>query len=115
VRNSTSTVPQDFIYRIKNILERDICVHRGGALGGRFLAEGCTDRATCLPCLPNDISPWVTVEARKLAIEEATRAYSKAGAADRLKVLIAPGVKHQVTAQQRKAALDWFERWLQRA
>jgi dienelactone hydrolase len=52
------------------------------------------------------------LEGAKLAIEEATRAYRKVGAADKLKVLIAPGVKHQVTAQQRKAALDWFENWL---
>lgn len=33
-------------------------------------------------------------------------------AADKLKVLIAPGVKHQVTADQKQAALEWFEKWL---
>ena len=30
----------------------------------------------------------------------------------KLKVLLAPGVKHQVTTKQRQAALEWFEKWL---
>jgi hypothetical protein len=34
-----------------------------------------------------------------LAIEESTRAQKKAGAAEKLKVMIASGVKHQVTAE----------------
>jgi hypothetical protein len=35
-----------------------------------------------------------------------------ADAEDKLKVLIAPGVKHQVTMEQRQAALAWLEKWL---
>jgi dienelactone hydrolase len=62
--------------------------------------------------LNGELDPNCPLEGAKLAIEEATRAYRAAGAADKLKVMIAPGVKHQVTAQQRKAALDWFEKWL---
>jgi hypothetical protein len=48
-----------------------------------------------------ELAPNCQLEGAKLAIEEATRAYCKAGAADRLMVLIAPGVKHQVTPQHR--------------
>lgn len=64
--------------------------------------------------LNGELDPNCPLEGAKLAIEEATRAYKKAGAADKLKVMIAPGVKHQVTSQQRQAALEWFEKWLLR-
>jgi dienelactone hydrolase len=47
----------------------------------------------------------------RLAIAAAERAYREAGAADRLRVLTAD-VGHTVTAEQRRAALDWFEQWL---
>jgi fermentation-respiration switch protein FrsA (DUF1100 family) len=52
------------------------------------------------------------IEGARLAIQEAEKAYRQAEATDKLKVLIAPGVKHQVTADQRQAALVWFEKWL---
>lgn len=45
------------------------------------------------------------------AIAAAQRAFDEAKAKDKLKVMIAD-VGHQVTAEQRAAALDWFERWL---
>jgi len=41
--------------------------------------------------------------------------YRKAGALDRLKMIIAPDTGHAVTADQRTAALDWFDRWLKPA
>ena len=47
----------------------------------------------------------------KVAIASAERAFHEAKAKDKLKVMIAE-VGHQVTAEQRAAALDWFERWL---
>jgi alpha-beta hydrolase superfamily lysophospholipase len=47
----------------------------------------------------------------KIAIASAERAYKDANAADRLSVLI-EDVPHQVTAKQRTAALDWFDKWL---
>jgi dienelactone hydrolase len=62
--------------------------------------------------LNGELDPNCPLEGAKLAIQEATRAYEKADSADKLKVMIAPGVKHQVTAEQRRAALAWFERWL---
>jgi predicted esterase len=39
------------------------------------------------------------------------RAFEEAKARDKLRVMIAE-VGHQVTPEQRAAALDWFERWL---
>src|SRR5688572_13517519 len=47
----------------------------------------------------------------KVAIASAQHAFHEAKAKDKLKVMIAD-VGHQVTAEQRAAALDWFERWL---
>jgi hypothetical protein len=52
------------------------------------------------------------IEGAKLAFAAAEEAYGKAGAADRLKILVAPGVGHAVTKEQRAAALAWFEKWL---
>jgi dienelactone hydrolase len=50
-------------------------------------------------------------EGAKVAIASATRAFEEAKARDKLRVMIAE-VGHQVTPEQRAAALDWFERWL---
>ena len=50
-------------------------------------------------------------EGAKIAIDSAERAYKDAGAADRLRVIV-EDVGHTVTAAQRTAALEWFERWL---
>lgn len=49
----------------------------------------------------------------KLAFAAAEEAYRAAKAEDRLKILLAPGVGHTVTKEQRAAALAWFEKWLQ--
>ena len=48
----------------------------------------------------------------KIAFKAAEEAYEKAGAADRLKIDVAPGVAHAVTDSQRAAIHDWFQRWL---
>jgi hypothetical protein len=61
------------------------------------------------------LDPNCPIEGARLAIAEAEKAYKDAGASDKLKVMIAPGVKHAVTAEQRQAALDWFEKWLKRS
>jgi pimeloyl-ACP methyl ester carboxylesterase len=47
----------------------------------------------------------------KLAIAAAEEAYTRAGASDRLRVLVEE-VGHTVTPEQRQAAVQWFERWL---
>ena len=48
----------------------------------------------------------------KLAFDAAVSAYRNAGASDKLKILVAPQTAHRVTDEQRQAALDWFEKWL---
>jgi predicted esterase len=62
--------------------------------------------------LGGELDPNCPIEGAQIAIKEAKEAYRKGGAGDKLKVMIAPGVKHQVTQEQRQAALDWFEKWL---
>ena len=62
--------------------------------------------------LSGELDPNCPIGGARLAIGEAQKAYRQAEAADKLKVLIAPGVKHQVTADQKQAALEWFEKWL---
>jgi dienelactone hydrolase len=62
--------------------------------------------------LNGELDPNCPVEGARLAIAEAEAAYKKAGASDKLKVMIAPGIKHQVTPEHRAAALDWCEKWL---
>lgn len=48
----------------------------------------------------------------RIAIAVAERAYKDAKAEDKLRVMMAPGVGHSVTAEQQKAAVEWFEKWL---
>ncbi|MCA1685631.1 MAG: alpha/beta fold hydrolase [Planctomycetia bacterium] len=48
----------------------------------------------------------------RVAIASARQAYDDAGAADRLKVIIATDTGHRITDEQTAAALDWFARWL---
>lgn len=48
----------------------------------------------------------------KIAIASVERAYKDAKAEDHLRVMMAPGVGHSVTADQQQAAVDWFEKWL---
>jgi dienelactone hydrolase len=52
------------------------------------------------------------VEGVRRCYAAAESAYRKAGAPERLKMIIAPDTGHKVTDEQRLAALDWFERWL---
>src|SRR4030095_8849770 len=47
----------------------------------------------------------------KLAIAAAEQAYKDAKADDKLRVMVEE-VGHTVTATQRTAALEWFEKWL---
>ena len=51
-------------------------------------------------------------EGARLAFASAEAAYRRAGAAARLRIDVAVGVAHQVTAAQRQLALEWFDRWL---
>ena len=59
-----------------------------------------------------DSDPNCPVEGAQLAVESAREAFQKAGAADKLKVMIARNTGHAITKEQREAALDWFTTWL---
>jgi dienelactone hydrolase len=61
-----------------------------------------------------DMDPNCPIGGAKLAIASAEGAFKAAGRSEHLKVMVAPGVGHSVTPQQRAAALDWFEKWLTR-
>jgi dienelactone hydrolase len=51
------------------------------------------------------------IEGAKIAFAAAEKAFRDAGASEKLRIDVAP-VGHTVTAEQRRAALDWFVRWL---
>lgn len=51
------------------------------------------------------------IEGARLAFSAAEKAFADAKASDKLKIMVAD-VGHQVTAEQRSAALAWFEKWL---
>ena len=48
----------------------------------------------------------------KIAFASAEAAYKARRREDKLKIMVAKDVGHSVTAEQQKAALDWFEKWL---
>jgi dienelactone hydrolase len=48
----------------------------------------------------------------KIAIAAAETAFLEQGRSEHLKVMVAPGVGHAVTPEQRTAALEWFEKVL---
>lgn len=52
------------------------------------------------------------LEGVKRCYAAAEAAYRKQGAADRLRLMVAPDTGHAVTPEQRAAALEWFARWL---
>jgi predicted esterase len=51
------------------------------------------------------------IEGARLAFAAAEQAYKSAGTPERLRILTA-SVGHTVTADQRRAALEWLEKWL---
>jgi pimeloyl-ACP methyl ester carboxylesterase len=56
--------------------------------------------------------PNCPIEGARTAFASAEAAYREAMAGDRLKILVAEGVGHAVTDEQRAAALAWLVRWL---
>lgn len=52
------------------------------------------------------------LEGVQLCYGAAKKAYEREDAADRLRMIIAPGTGHAVTPAQREAALEWCVRWL---
>jgi pimeloyl-ACP methyl ester carboxylesterase len=62
--------------------------------------------------LSGEKDPINPIEGARIAFAAAEAAYQRAGAEDRLKMDVAPGVGHSVTAAQRQMAIDWLKRWL---
>lgn len=62
--------------------------------------------------LNGELDPNCPIDGAKLAFASAEEAFKEAKASDKLRIMVAPGVKHAVTEEQRKAALEWFEKWL---
>jgi len=52
------------------------------------------------------------IEGAKIAFAAAEEAYKALGAEDKLKIMVAKDSGHTATTEQKKAALDWFEKWL---
>jgi len=69
----------------------------------------CADRPLLI--LGGEEDPNCPFGGAKLAVASAEAAYRKSP--DRLKVVILPGVRHQVTPEMRKEALEWCVRWLE--
>jgi dienelactone hydrolase len=59
-----------------------------------------------------ELDPRCPLPGAKLAFDAAEAAYKKAGAADKLKILVAPGVAHKVTDDQKTEIMAWLVRWL---
>jgi dienelactone hydrolase len=62
--------------------------------------------------LNGERDPNCPLPGARVAFASAQKAFQEAGTPERLRIVIADGVGHAVTAQQRQAALDWFQRWL---
>lgn len=52
------------------------------------------------------------IDGARIAYASVEQAYKQAKAPDRLKIMVAKGVGHSVPADQQKAAVEWFEKWL---
>lgn len=61
--------------------------------------------------LNGEKDPNCPIGGAKIAFASAEDAFKKANASDKLKIMVAD-VGHTVTAEQRQAALDWFDKWL---
>jgi dienelactone hydrolase len=59
-----------------------------------------------------ELDPNCPLEGARLAFAAAEQAHKEAGASDRLRIDVAEGVGHQVTAKQEKLILDWLDQWL---
>jgi len=62
--------------------------------------------------LNGDQDPNCPIEGARIAFASAEEAYKAAGCPEKLKIMVAEGVGHKVTAEQNAAALEWFVKWL---
>jgi dienelactone hydrolase len=59
-----------------------------------------------------ELDPNNPIEGARVAFASVEAAYRAAGARDKLKISVAPGVGHKVTDEQNEAALAWLVAWL---
>jgi dienelactone hydrolase len=59
-----------------------------------------------------ELDPNCPLDGAKVAFAAAEEAYRKAGASEKLKIMVAADTGHKVTDEQRQAALEWFVKWL---
>jgi len=59
--------------------------------------------------LNGELDPNCPLEGARIAFATAEEAYRQAGTADKLKIMVASGVAHKVTDDQRTAALEWLQ------
>jgi dienelactone hydrolase len=62
--------------------------------------------------LNGENDPMCPLGGARLAFAEAEKAFQAAGTPERLRIMVAAGVGHSVTAEQRKVALEWFVKYL---
>lgn len=62
--------------------------------------------------LNGEKDPNCPLPGAEIAFREARAAYAAAGAGDRLKILVAPGLGHKVADDQMAAAHEWLDKWL---
>jgi len=62
--------------------------------------------------LSGEKDPNCPIEGARLAFAAAEVAYKARGAEDKLKIMVAKSTGHTVSNEQKKAALDWFDKWL---
>jgi len=99
-------------------IDRETCQ----ALWSRLI-PGMTDRfdapsmlrlfaGRSLLILNGERDPNCPIEGSELAFTAARAAFRDAGAESHLKIMVAKGIGHSLTPEQRQAALDWFVTWL---
>lgn len=76
-----------------------------------FAGVGERDKPRALLILNGERDGNCPIEGARLAFAAAEKAYADRNAGDKLRIMVAD-VGHQVTAEQRNAALEWFEKWL---
>jgi dienelactone hydrolase len=59
-----------------------------------------------------ELDPNCPLGGAKVAFASVEAAYRDAGALDKLKIDVAPGIAHKVTDEQRQEALNWLAAWL---
>jgi dienelactone hydrolase len=86
---------------IPGILDEFDCPNMIRLFAGRalFIANG-------------ELDPNCPIEGAKLAFAAAEDAFAKAKVKDKLSIDVAKGIAHQVTAEQRKAAIAFCAKWL---